>query len=223
MAFALGVDKKGISVDIKMYPWAVRRALEQKQPQTLKEAGHFVMRVSRGIIKQRRNPDLASAPGKPVHSHKRGANKGFKKTIVYALRPDRKAVWIGPQAVAGGLTKLAKTHEFGGRRMVIKADLDLLNGVNIGDLAPVTYVHLTAKDKVLSTDKNVDPKTNRKVVWIRIRTQDQAEHSGRLYRRMVEAYNSKVGVKYPARPYMRPSMMLSLPKLPFFWQGVIRT
>lgn len=221
MAIAVGVDSN-IRVNVKMYPWAVRRALEAKQPKTLLQAGRFVMRVARGIIKQRKNPNISSAPGKPVHSHRNKQNEGFKKTIVYALRPDKKAVWIGPQVVSGGLKTLAKTHEFGGYRRIVDADFELFNGVEVGDVAPVTITHVNAKDKVLFTDKNRDPKSGKKVVWITIRTKEQAEHSSRLYRRMIDTYSSKKVAKYPARPYMLPSMLLSLPKLPYYWRGVIR-
>lgn len=218
-------------VDIKTYPWAVRRALEDMQPKTLMEAGRLTMRVARGFVRQVKNPNVASASGRPPHSHtytkkKSGEkNKGFKNTITYALRPDKKAVWIGPQKVIGGLSNFAPTHEFGGQRKIVKGDPDLLNGVKIGDIAPITMKYFYGSlDKIQKKDRNVDPKTGRKVVWVRIRTKSQAQHSTRLYNRMVKAYHPygyTLG-KYPARPFMKPSLYAVLPRLPYFWKGVIR-
>lgn len=218
----------GINVDIKTYPWAVRRALEEVEPKSLKEAGRLTMRVARGFIRNYGNPDKSSQPGKPPNSHRYTTrngkkNNGFKRTIVYALRPDKKAVWIGPQAVIGGLTNFAPTHEFGGVRKVIKGDPNLLNGVKKGDLAPVNVINFNiAFDKVVRVDPHRDPKNGKKVFWIKIRTKDQAEHSSRLYYRMCLAYNGYGNTRYPARPFMKPSLLAVLPKLPFFWKGVVQ-
>jgi hypothetical protein len=212
-----------VKVDVKMYPWAVRRALEDIEPKCLSEAGKLTMRVARGFVRQKKNPNIASAPGTPIHSHKNGKNPGFKKTIVWALRPDKKAVWIGPQKVSGGLTNISQTHEFGGHRKVVYGNPKLLDGVEIGDIAPVCTYQLTGLDKVLRKDKNNDPKSGSIVLWIKIRTKTQAEHSSRLYYRMCKHYNTKTLANYPKRPFMRPSLLAVLPKLPYFWKGAIRS
>lgn len=211
-------------VNVQMYPWAVRRALEAVEPDCLSNAGKLTMRVARGYVRQKKNPNIASTPGQPPHSHKGSSNPGFKSTIVWALRPDKKAVWIGPQKVIGsGVNNLARTHEFGGQRKVVLGDPKLLEGVEIGDTAPICKYHLTGLDKVLRKDKHLDPKSGSQVFWVKIRTKTQAQHSSRLYYRMCEAYRGFTLGTYPKRPYMRPSLNAVLPRLPYFWKGVIRS
>lgn len=212
-----------VNVKVKTNPWAVRRALESSQPKSFSQAGRLGMRVARGFLASYKNPNVASKAGSPPHSHSSGKNKGFKKTVVYALRPDKKAVWIGPQAVAGGINEIAKTHEFGGSRKVVKGDPKLLDGVEIGDVAPVLVSHIDhGLDKVLRLDKKTDPKSKGRIFWINIRTKSQAEHASRLYYRYCVAYKGYVLGKYPARPYMQPTLHAIAPKLPYFWRNVIK-
>lgn len=203
------------------YTRAVERAVERSAPQTLLQAGRYNWMIARGLIKQRKNPNKSSAPGTPPHSHRGNTNPGFKKTIVYALAPDRKSVVIGPKLVRAGLSNIARVHEFGGTQRVRDVDPDLANGVTIGKIAPVTVYNRAKRDAIVKNDPNRDPKTGRRVVWIRIRTKSQAAHSNRLYRRMNRKYARYHIARYPARPYMRPSLELSKPKLAAFWRNSI--
>lgn len=209
------------NVKIKMTK-AVERAVEKAIPKTLNEAGKYVWRIARASIKQRKNPNKSSAPGTAPHGHKSSMNAGFKKTIVYAPTSDKKAVLVGPQLVKGGLNNVARTHEFGGSRRLKEYSPDLRDGVNIGDVAPVTVVHLTRKDSVIKKDGHADPRTGRKVVWIKIRTKTQQKHSQRLYSRLNRKYGKTVSANYPARPYMAPALELSKPKLSRFWRGSVK-
>ena len=201
---------------------AVERAVEKSAPSTLLQAGKYNMYIARSLIRQRKNPNRASSPGTPPHSHRGGGNPGFRRTIVYALAPDKKSVVIGPKLVRAGLSNIAKTHEFGGVRQVRDVDPELADGVRIGDRAPVTMLNVSKKDNIIKNDPNIDPKTGRRVVWIRIRTKSQAAHSSRLYKRMTKKYAQKRMVSYPARPYMRPSLELSRPKLSAFWKNSVK-
>lgn len=201
---------------------AVERAVEKSTPATLLQAGKYNWRIARALIKQRRNPNKSSAPGRPPHSHRGAANPGFKRTIAYDLAPDNRSVVIGPKLVRAGLSNIARTHEFGGVQRVRDVDFGLWNKVVRGDVAPVTAYHAAKKDSIVKTDPNPDPKTGRTVVWIKIRTKTQAAHSRRLYRRMAKKYAPYRSARYPARPYMRPSLELSRPKISAFWKNSVK-
>ena len=201
---------------------SLKRAIDRETPKTLLQAGRYTWGISHELIRQRANPDKSSSPGSPPHSHKSAFSAGFKKTIAYALTPDRKAVVIGPKLVRDGLSELARVHEFGGTREVNDIDPTLYKGVDIGAVAPVTYRYITSKDKVVRNDSRPDPRTYREVKWIRIRTKGQAKHATRLYRRLTRKYPQKVIAFYPARPYMRPALKLATPKLSAFWRNSIK-
>lgn len=210
-----------VRVKIKMTR-ALERAVDRATPKSLLEAGRYVWRIARASIKQRKNPDKASAPGQAPHSHRSGTNSGFKKTIVYAPTNDKQAILIGPQLVKGGLNNIARIHEFGGSKLVKETSPGLEDGVNIGDTAPVTVQHLTKRDSVIHKESHVDPRTGRKIVWIKIRTKTQAQHSQRLYFRLRRKYGKKIQAFYPARPYMAPALELSKPKLSRFWRASVK-
>jgi hypothetical protein len=207
---------------LNMMPKNVLKAVNKTAPRTLLQSGKYIWGIARSLIKQRRNPDASSAPGTPVYSHQNNFSSGFKKTIVYALAPDGRSIVVGPKAVSGGLTELARSHEFGGTRMVNKVDPELYNGVRIGAVAPVTQQYIAKRDSVVSRDNRHDPRTGRSVSWIRIRTRSQAEHSTRLYKRMIRRYPQKVMAFYPARPFMRPALELGRPKLSGFWKNSVK-
>lgn len=209
-------------VTIKMNK-SVERAIEKSAPKTLKEAGRYTWRIARSLIKHRSNPNKSSAKGTPPHSHKSSTNKGFKKTIVYGMMPGGKSVLIGPMLVRGGLSNIARVHEFGGSQIVREQVPELTDGVNIGDKAPVSEKYISRrKDSIIRKDPNVDPRTGRTVYWIRIRTRTQQAHSNRLYRRMNRKYGKFVRANYPARPYMKPALDLSRPKLSSFWRNSVK-
>jgi hypothetical protein len=40
----------GVNVEVKIHPWAVKKALESARPKSLEQAGRLGMRVARGFI-----------------------------------------------------------------------------------------------------------------------------------------------------------------------------
>lgn len=210
-----------IKTDLDMR--AVERAVQKDAPNTLRRAGAYVRAVAKNSIKQRKNPDIASAPGSPPVSHKNKGNPGFKRTILFGVTPSGTSVLVGPMHVKGGLANVGRIHEFGGKRVIRAIDADKFdNGLKIGDDGPVTMRHIRKKDSIIRSDPHRDPATGRKVVWIRLRTKTQAEHSTRLYRRMSRKYARKIAVNYPARPYMGPALERSAPKLSKFWHNSVK-
>lgn len=201
---------------------AVQRAVQRATPKNLRETGRYLRGITRSLVKQRKDPNKSSAPGTAPHSHKNISNPGFKRTIAYGM-DGQYSVVIGPKLVRQGLSDIARVHEFGGRKRVKAVPEDLRDGVNIGDEAPVSVKYLTSKDVVLRNDPHTDPRTGRKVVWIRIRTKTQAQHSNRLFKRMNKKYGRYTSAYYPARPYMRPALMLGKPKLSRFWSYSVKS
>lgn len=205
---------------IKTYvePKAVQRAVDRKAPETLRAAGAYVRRVAQNSIKTRKNKNKASQPGTPPHNH-----TFIKKSIVFGVVPDRKVVLIGPMHLRGGHKNVARIQEFGGNAVMNVVDPDKWNGMKIGDEGPVTIKHFSKrKDLVKRRDPHKDPATGRMVIWITLRTQTQADHSTRLYRRLSNKYPVKKLVGFPARPYMGPALVRSTPKLGKFWQNSVR-
>jgi hypothetical protein len=200
------------------------KKVRKGEPRTLSAAGAYVRAVAKNSIKTRKNRNKKSRPGAAPFSHPDSKGmQGFKKTIVFGVDKYRRSVVIGPKKVTGGITELARVHEFGGSREVSDVNNKFLTkGVEIGDIAPVRQKHLTKKDVIVKRDAAIDPLTRDAVFWIRIRTQSQTDHSRRLYRRMFRALSKKVKKRYPARPYMRPALKKSSPSLSRFWVGTIK-
>ena len=210
-----------VKVTVKMNR-NLQKAVDRAAPQTLKEAAQYVWRIARASVKHRKDPDKSSMPGTPPHSHRRKKNQGFKRTIVYAVENKYTAV-VGPRKVAGSLTEIARSHEFGGPRMVREFNPELEGDLApIGAKGPVRKRYISKKDQVLFTDPHTDPKTGEKVYWIRIRTKGQARQAVKLYRRMNRKYAKKIRAAYPARPYMRPALALAAPKLSRFWYNAVK-
>lgn len=213
----------------------IRKAVEKEMKPTLMGAGRYVMNIVRASIHQRKDPNKSADPlhqpfahantGKKTKSGKPPKpNKGFKKTIVYALEEGGKAVLVGSQLVRPGMSVIAKSHEFGGSRQIRAAwekDIDP-DQLAIGDIAPVRRKYVTSRDVVLRTDRDSDPKTGQRVYWIRLRTKSQVDHSKRVFKRMRKRYSKSVMAHYPKRPFMRPGLIHATPKLATFWQNAVK-
>ena len=213
-------------VDVKFHidDKAVKRAVDKATPETLSQAGRYVMGIVRASLHQRKDPNVSSIPGKQPYSHASAFNKGFKRTIVYALEEDKRAVLVGPQLVRPGMSEIAKSHEFGGSRTVKHTWHEELKikDVKAGATAPVTTKYVSRRDPIISTDPDSDPMTGRRIVWIRLRTKSQVQHSVRLLRRMRLAHTTVRRDTYPPRPFMRPGLAYATPKLSAFWRNAVK-
>ena len=219
---------------IKIDDKAVQRAVDKAMKPTLMGAGRYVMNIVRASLHQRKNPDQSSAPGRPPFSHASPSkmkkhpkfNPGFKRTIVYAMEESGKAVLVGPMLVRPGMSEIAKSHEFGGRRKVTKywhEEMDV-NNFKAGTMGPVRKAYISRKDSIVSTDPDVDPKTGEQVYWIRLRTAGQVKHSQRVFKRMAKVYTKTTFSrgKYPPRPFMLPGLIHAQPKLAAFWRNAVK-
>jgi len=188
---------------------------ERANRRILARCGAYVRKIARDFVRHRKNPNVHSAPGHSPYDH-----YGLRQSIIWAS--DENAAYIGPRLIRGGMNNVARLHEFGGtvaRRVI---DPQLWQSVKPGDIAPVTENHMAQSDVPARSEGKRDPRTGRKVFWIRIRTKSQAEHAHRLYRRFALKNAKTEMVDYPPRPYMFPALEKSLPHLPRFWKNAIK-
>lgn len=208
---------KQVRVNVEMKPDAVKKAVDKAAPKTLRSAGAYVRAIAMRSIPQRKSYKFSSAPGKPPVSH-----AGFKRTILFALTSAKKSVLVGPQYIKGGLTNTARTLEFGGRTKVKDFDVEHFNnGFKVGENGPYRADRVSKRDTVLRRTNVLDPKTKKRVVWIKLRSDRQAERATRLYRRVAKLLGKTKSIRFVARPYMRPALTRSLPKLSAFWKKAV--
>ena len=216
-----------ITVRMNLNDKQIKRAVNKAMKPTLMGAGRYVMNIVRASIHQRRDPNKSAAPLHQPFAHAHSGSKpnpGFKKTIVYAMEEGGKAVLVGSQLVRPGMSVIAKSHEFGGTRMIKGSwehDIDP-SQLKIGDVAPVRRKYVTRRDIVVRTDRDPDPKTGERVYWIRLRTKSQVKHSVRVFKRMRKKYSKMVRANYPARPFMLPGLIHATPKLNTFWRNAVK-
>lgn len=194
----------------------IRKAVDKASMGYLRRAGAYVRKIARDFVKHRKNPDVHSLPYHSPYDH-----FGLKKSILFGVE-DRTAL-IGPRYIRGGLANVARLHEFGGKQLITDFNKQLWNEVRIGDTAPVTSSYLKKKDTIVRRNERSDPKTGRPVMWVKIRTKSQAEHSQRVYRRIAPLSQKKVLVRYDPRPYMNPALAKSIPYLPQLWRNSVKS
>lgn len=199
-------------------PKSVQKAVDREAPKTLASAGAYLRAIAMRSIKHRSDKNKESAKGTPPHNH-----TWIKKSIVFGVVPKENKVLIGPMYKKAGLANAARLQEFGGTGKVRDIDFEKFNkGIKIGDTGPVTARHFAkTKDTVIKHDANSDPRTGRKLVWIKIRTTSQAEHSTRIYRRIAKFAKMRRAY-WPQRAYMGPALTRGTPKLTKFWQNSVR-
>jgi hypothetical protein len=204
-----------ITSRFELHDKKVEKAFERAQHKVLRRCGAYVRKIARDFVKHRSDPNKHSEKLHSPYDH-----FGLKRSIIFDT--DENAAYIGPRYIKRGLANVARLHEFGGQAIVKDIDPDLWHGVKIGSVAPVTLPNAAKKDKAIRHEARVDPKTGRKIVWIKIRTKRQAEHSTRLYHRFMAKNAGSILVRYAPRPYMVPALMKSLPHLSPMWKNSLR-
>lgn len=194
----------------------VQGAMDAGKRKVLRRMGAYVRKIARDFVKHKRNPNQSAAPLHSPYDH-----FGLKRSIEFGV--DNDYAYIGPKYIKRGLANVARVHEFGGNVVANDVNPELIDGVEPGQVAPVTSKYFNKKkDTLVRKEAHIDPKTKRNVFWIRIRTATQAKHSTRLYRRLNKAYPVKKLKHYPPRPYMRPALYKALPHLTPMWKNSIK-
>ena len=193
----------------------IQKAVDKANQAVLRRCGAYVRKIARDFIRHKSNPERHSEPLHSPYDH-----FGLKQSVIFVVDGD--AVYIGPRHIRGGLANVARLHEFGGEAVVKDIDMELWDGVKQGMVGPVTVRNLRRSDRVVRHDSRTDPKTGRKVVWVHIANRRQAEHSTRLYHRLMRNSTATRLVRYPPRPYMAPALMKALPNLSSMWKNSIK-
>lgn len=213
-------------VKSKMQPGAVKKAVDRAAPKTLKGAGALVWTIARRSLRSRKNRNLHSAPGTAPYDHGGGAgvNTSLKRSIMFAVESSGRTVVIGPVHHKGGIGNVARLHEFGGRKRIKAMNPKDFNRVfRVGERGPITSKHFRGgTDQAIRVTTLRDPLSGKRVVYIRLRTKQQAEHATRLNRRLCRAYAKTKIANYPARPFMGPALEKAAPKLTSFWANAVK-
>lgn len=176
--------------------------------------GAYLRGIAKRKIRYRKSYDVHAAPGAPPHTH---GDKKLKRAIGFAAT-DTGTV-IGPAANWIG-RKVGPLHEFGGTQRVLATPPGLRKQYKVGEIGPVSTRRYTSAGT--GREKHVDP-LGGKVAWVRITSSTQAAHATRLGGRMAKALARYREAKYPARPYMLPSLAEARDRLPEFWHNAIHS
>lgn len=194
----------------------VRNAVDKARFKVLRSQGAFLRGVAKRKIRRRKSFKSHSRPGQAPFTH----TGKLKKSILYAA--DSESVIIGP--AANWIGKIGALHEFGGVKDVIKP-AGFKENYNIGDIGPISvrkykrernYL-LKVKTKVKYTDTDGSP-----IAFVKIKSANQAAHSSRVGRRLRIRYGDWVMARYPARPFMGPSLDEVKDKLASFWKDSVK-
>lgn len=218
----------------------IREAARNGSVQALRSAAAYIYKVARNSIRRRANPDKASLPGTPPYTHSKGI-VDFKKSIVFSVDEKNMTALIGPVYIKGGLGNVARLHEFGGDKSQTLENRKKLQRVEIGEYGPirvksrneglalrsVQHRHAIGRNRWLTND----PLTGDPVVFVKIRTQTQADASTRLRNRLRyqsggrRPYSASMGIitrsHYPARPFMGPALRKSQERIAPMWRNAI--
>jgi len=211
---------------LKMDEKAVRKAMRKSAPTSLKRAGAYVRAVAKNSLKRRKDPDKHSPAGSPPFDHGGGnhAMTSLKKSVLFSLESSKRSVVVGPTYIKGGLGNVARLHEFGGSKTIKAMNMKDYNRVfKVGDRGPITSKNFKGgTDRAVRITTLRDPLSGNRVVYIRLRTAEQAKHATRLNKRLRRAYAKTKIVNYKARPFMGPALEKSRPQLSKFWANAIK-
>lgn len=133
-----------------------------------------------------------SPPGTPPHTHVPHSQMlGFRRNIYNAMDPSMKSAIAGPSA-KGSDPGIPHLHEFGGTRT----------------LTAYTYQSSAQQQQAWHRDK---------LKWVNllVRYADSRKPPGGRWTPLA----SKKTVTYPARPFMRPALQKSLPRIAKMFEG----
>lgn len=209
-------------------PSRLQEATERAQDQWLPRVGGYLRKTARNSMKNvsknskkhgfNAHNEIKSPPGTSPYSHGKGSRyDSLRDSIFYHVEGD--SVIVGP---ALQMEKIGKLHEFGGRAVTRSVPERADKVFSVGEIGPVS----TRKyqfDFAMRPNAITDPADGSAVVYIRLRTVQQAQHATRLNHRIQIAYFSKMkNAKYPERPYMAPALEKTRPRANEMWLDAIK-
>lgn len=194
-----------MSAKIDFKSETIQKAAEKSKPKTLARMGAYVQGIAKRLIKRRKKKSL---PGNPPHTQ----TGVLKKSILFALTGDKQTALIGP--AANWIGKIGALHEFGGSKRVKVPQKMFMRELKIGEGGPLSSRKFQGKKIPVGEQYLTDPYDGSPIVFAKIRTQKQLEHSRRLQKRLACKYSVVRTANYPARPFMRPALDIAVKGFP---------
>ena len=218
----------GIRCNIKWNPSELYKKEKKAEQRWLYQAGGYLRQTVRRLIRRVKDEDgklrRQSAPGSPPYSHESNRQffKNLRDSILFAVDNNAGTVIIGPMMQQ---EQVGRLHEFGGVRNAKKPPAAANRIFKVGDVGPVAVdKYPDASYPGLRIGGNlVDPARKSPVVFVTLKTVDQARHATRLNHRIQMEYYAKMKeAHYPKRPFMAPGLAKAAPRLDTMWYNTIQ-
>ncbi|MEI8244627.1 MAG: hypothetical protein WCI51_02285 [Lentisphaerota bacterium] len=215
------------SCNIKWDPSDLYKKEKKAEQRWLFKAGGYLRQTVRRLIRRVKDEDgklrRQSQPGSPPFSHESNRQffKNLRDSILFAVDANAGTVIIGPMMQQ---EQVGKLHEFGGIRTAKTAPAAANRVFNVGDIGPVAVnKYGSAAHSLRIGGILVDPVSGQPVIFIKLKTVDQARHATRLNHRIQMARFAKVKEShYPRRPFMAPGLEKAAPRLDSMWYNTIQ-
>lgn len=190
----------------------ITKAAEKGNKKSIRNIGAFMRSAARQKIKFRKKKK-PSIPGNAPFTHE---GRVLKNAIRFTSDKDR--TLIGP--ASNWIGDIGAVHEFGETRRLRLTPKQFNRTVKVGQGGPVSARKYSGK--TIAGVEYTDPLDGSPVVWIKIRTVRQMEHSNRLLKRLAKSYAKTMTVKYPERPFMGPTLRENIGIVPSVLRASIK-
>lgn len=215
------------SCNIKWDPSDLYKKEKKAEQRWLFKAGGYLRQTVRRLIRRVKDEDgklrRQSQPGSPPFSHESNRQffKNLRDSILFAVDANAGTVIIGPMLQQ---EQIGKLHEFGGTTNTKRLPAAANRIFNVGDYGPVaTDKYPNESQAGPRSGAFTDPTRKVPVVWVKLRTAEQARHATRVNRRIQIAYFAKnKEARYPRRPFMAPGLEKAAPRLDSMWYNTIQ-
>ena len=180
---------------VKLDTRRLKKKVNKASFKSLGHAGAAIKLTARRSIRRRKRP---SKPGSPPHT----PTGALKRVLRHDVNESKQ------QAVIGPVNEYARTiwhlHEFGGT-LRPRARLLKQTRFRVGQFGPVR-------------------RSGKKFTRARLLTEAQARRATQLVQEENDSrrQNARGTRRYPARPFMRPALLVNRPRLPRFWENSVR-
>lgn len=186
-------------------PQEVIKRSDKSREKMLRRSGALVYKIARNSIRSRKNRNIHSPPGKPPYTH----TGLMKRSIRWAVSPDKRSVVIGP--TASELGRLGALHEFGGRA---KSKVRIKRMPNwklkVGGHGPIDVSGSVRFAKLRSAEM---VRRSREVSLDALRALSVSPEESQAIAKILWSDSKKMEetVKtYPARPFMEPALRVAM-------------
>jgi hypothetical protein len=203
-----------LRVTVTATPQKVVSAVKKANVKSFAAAGAYLRGIAQRSIRRGKK---ASAPGTPPHTRE-GV---MKKAIVFDVEPN--SVVIGPSKNRLGML-IGNVHEFGGTEGPKPRMAPGANGFNRSKI-PNWKLQVGGHGPIRTTG----PKLKNGLAFAKLLHQAMVIHSMAIALREAKraGFDLRGGAhkprKYPARPFMAPTLAIGRQRLPDFWSNSVKS